>query len=140
MGARRKTRAGGSDSGPTGNDSGTGPAPPASPSVSASESQKEDESPAPGLIKFGGEASDQKYLDLLLADLGSAEEEGSPEFEILKTFRRKIAGLRRLPRHQRAQAIRVALEWLSAMMNTLREKRAYARHSRRTFRQLPAPK
>jgi hypothetical protein len=123
-------RAGGSDSGPTENEPGTGPATPASPSVSASHIRKEDESRPPTFTKIGREASGLTLRDLLSADLISPEEEASPEFEILKTFRLKIAGLRRLPRHQRAQAIRVALEWLSAMMKGLREKRAYARHRR----------
>ena len=133
-------RAGASDSGPTENERGTGPAPPVSPSVSASESQKEDESRPPALTGFSLKVPDLTDDDLPSADLVSAGEEGSPEFEILKTFRLKIAGLRRLPRDQRARAIRMAIEWLSAMMKGLRERRAYSRHSRKILRQFPAPR
>jgi hypothetical protein len=113
------------------------PATPASPSVSANENRQEDEAQPSALIKFPCGTSDRTCYDPI--DLIFAEEEGNPEFEIVRIFRRKIAGLRRLPRHMRAQEIRAALEWLSATMKGLRDKRAYARHARKIMRQYPAP-
>jgi hypothetical protein len=68
----------------------------------------------------------------------SIEEADSPEVEIQAIFRRKLAGLRLLPRRERAQARRAALEWLWFAMAALREKRAHARHVPRRL-QGPAP-
>jgi len=81
-------------------------------------------------IHFKPVAAELTGRDLLPAELMSVEEEGCPEFEIMKIFRQKIAGLRKLPRHQRAQEIRATLEWLWSTMKGLREKRLYARHRR----------
>lgn len=128
-------RAGTSDSGPTENDRGTGPAPPVSPVLSANENQKENENQpfAPIRLKLSG--TELTGGDRLPVELMSTEEEGSPELEVLLIFRRKIAGLRKLPRQQRAQEIRAALEWLWSSIAALREKRAYARHRQHMLRQ-----
>jgi hypothetical protein len=76
------------------------------------------------------------------ASFEPAEDLDSPESEIQDVFRRKIAGVRLLPRHERAQAVRAALEWLWFAMNALREKRAYENHTRHLLwrMQMPRPR
>jgi hypothetical protein len=128
-------RAGASDSESAENDTGTGPATPVSPTFSAHQNQKEEDQPT-AVIKLRPSANELTHRDILPVDPIPGEEEDSPEFEVMKMFRRKIAGLRRLPKHQRAQAIRAALEWLSATMKALRDKRAYARHRRHMLWQM----
>jgi len=71
-------------------------------------------------------------------DSEAADDAGSPA-EIQMIFRRQIAGLRRLPRRERAQALRAALEWLWFAMAALREKQACARHTRYMRRRLQRP-
>jgi hypothetical protein len=128
-------RAGASDSGSAENDTGTGPATPVSPALSAHQNQKEEFQPvAPN--KFWMAANELMHRDILPVDPIAGEEEDSPDFEIMNIFRRKIAGLRRLPKHQRAREIRAALEWLWSTMAALREKRAYARSRRHTLWQI----
>jgi hypothetical protein len=48
---------------------------------------------------------------------------------IYDVFRRKLIGLRRLPRPARVTALRVARDWLALAMKDAREKRAYKRHA-----------
>jgi hypothetical protein len=132
-------RAGARDNDLTENDAGTGPATSESPAFSAYQYQKE-EYLQTAVIKFRPAANELTCRDVLPADPIASEEEDSPDFEIMKIFRRKIAGLRRLPRAQRAQEIRAALEWLWSTMKALRDKRAYARHRRHILRQFPTPK
>jgi hypothetical protein len=132
-------RAGNSDSELTENELGTGPATPVSPAHLASENREEGEKQPAASIRFMAVATELTGCDLLAAEIMSAEEEGSPELEILLIFRRKITGMRRLPRQQRAQAIRAALEWMWSTMAALREKRAYGRHRRHIIRQFPTP-
>jgi hypothetical protein len=105
-----------------------------SPAHSANEDQKKDEKQLFSPIIFKSAATELTLRDLLPAELMSTEEEDNPDVEIQLIFRRKIAGLRRLPRHQRAQALRAALEWLGSAMAALREKRAYTRHRRNILR------
>jgi hypothetical protein len=141
MSAKKTMRAGASDSESAENDTGTGPATPVSPAISAHQYQKEEYQPAAS-YRFWTAANELTRRDILPADPISSEEEGSPDFEIMRIFRRKIASLRRLPKHQRAQEIRAALEWLWSTLKGLREKRLYARHRRyvqRQHRQSPDP-
>ncbi|WP_426424193.1 hypothetical protein [Bradyrhizobium genosp. A] len=65
----------------------------------------------------------------------SNEDDSEAIASILKIFKRKIAGLRNLSRHERALAFRIACDWLSSEMAGLREKRAYRRHGLRMLRQ-----
>ena len=132
-------RAGARGSEPTENEPGTGPAPPVSPALSADENQKEDENQPVALIRLKPVAAELTDRDPLPTDFMAADEQGSPELEVLVIFRRKIGGLRKLPRQQRAQELRAALEWLWSTMAALREKRSYARHRRHIVRQFPAP-
>jgi hypothetical protein len=129
-------RAGAGDSDLTENDTGTRPASLVSPSVSANENLKEEKEQPFLPLNVKRVASELARPDRLPADLISVEEEGNPEFEVLLMFRQKIADLRRLPKHQKAQAHRAALEWLWSTMAALREKRAYARHRRRMVWQM----
>jgi hypothetical protein len=135
MSARRTTRAGASDSDLTDNDHGTGPATSVFPALSANEYRKGDEDQPTTANKFGPVACELTHRDPLPAEVMPIEEEDSPDVEVMKIFRLKIAGLRRLPKHQRAQAIRLVLEWLWSTMAGLREKRLYERHARHTLRQ-----
>jgi hypothetical protein len=50
--------------------------------------------------------------------------------EINTVFKRKIAGLRRLPRRDRIHALKAARDWRGAALKALREKREIERHAR----------
>jgi hypothetical protein len=67
------------------------------------------------------------------------EEGGAEEIEIDKMYRRKLAGLRHLPRLDRPHARRAAREWRLAALKALHEKRAAERHARRLLRRLQSP-
>jgi hypothetical protein len=101
-------RAGASDSGPSENDRGTGPAT----SVSPTPSQANEFEDWPD--------SDQCY--------GSHVEDGA-ESEIEAEYRRRSAGARRMPKRERRQALKQAREWRSAALVALRERRSYRRLS-----------
>ena len=107
-----------------------------SPSVTANENRKEEKKQTFLPLNAGRAEGEPAHPDFQAVELMSAEEEGSPELGILRIFQQKIAGVRRLPRHQRAREVRVALEWLWSSMAALREKRLYERHPRRTLRRL----
>ena len=128
-------RAGASDSESAENDAGTRPATSVSPAFSAHQNQKEEYQPR-AVVKIMPAVTELTRRDILPVEPFSTEEEDSPDVEIMKIFRRKIAGLRRLPRQQRAQAIRAALEWLWSTMAALRKKRLYERHARRMILQM----
>jgi hypothetical protein len=131
-------RAGARDKGLTENDAGTGPATPVSPALSAHENQEVNEDQPFMAFKFRAATTELTRREFLPADLILVEEADSPDpdFEIMKIFRQKIAGLRRLPKRQRAQARRAALEWLWSNMKALRDKRTYARHRRHMLWQM----
>jgi hypothetical protein len=59
--------------------------------------------------------------------------------EIATAYRRKLAGLRYLPRSERPYALRAAREWRRSALRALREKRATERYARRKLRQLLKP-
>jgi len=64
------------------------------------------------------------------------DEYAGEEIEIETRFRRKLAGLRRLPRQERPHALRAAREARQLDLKTLREKRAAERDRRYRLRQL----
>jgi hypothetical protein len=68
-----------------------------------------------------------------------SEEGEAEEIEIEFQFRRKLAGLRFMPRLDRPHARRAAREWRTAALKALREKRATARYARRMLRRLQTP-
>jgi hypothetical protein len=102
------------------NERGTGPATPVSPASSASEIDKpSDRRPITS-----------QRLSQIEVELRHKSDESDPlddsdaaEIEIEAEFRRKLMGLRRLRRRERAQALRVAREWRSFALNALRERR-----------------
>jgi hypothetical protein len=72
-----------------------------------------------------------------------ADDSEAAVIEIEAEFRRKLMGLRRLRRRERALALRAAREWRSFALNALRERRLRDRHARymqRRHNQLPAPR
>jgi hypothetical protein len=60
------------------------------------------------------------------------------EVEIEMTFRRTIAGLRRLPRRERPAAVQAAKDTRMMALKVLREKRAYKRQAEYMLRKLKA--
>jgi hypothetical protein len=67
------------------------------------------------------------------------DEGDAAEIEIEIMFRRKLMGLRRLPRRERSQALRTAKEWRKLALKALREKRMRDRHARYMRRQQMRP-
>jgi hypothetical protein len=65
-----------------------------------------------------------------LAGFDGGEEDETAEAEIEAMFKRRLMGLRRLPRYQRAGALRAAREWRVLELKALRKKRATDRHAR----------
>jgi hypothetical protein len=61
------------------------------------------------------------------------------EIEIDTIYRRKLAGLRRLPKRERPHARKAARDWRTQALKALREKNAIERHARRRVRQLLRP-
>jgi hypothetical protein len=74
--------------------------------------------------------------------LAPVDDDDAQVQEIEAMFKRKLSGLRRLPRHARAHALRAAREWRLAALAALREKRARERHAKWVLwrQQLPAPR
>jgi len=64
------------------------------------------------------------------------DETSGAELEIATLYRRKLAGLRYLPRSERPHARRAVREWYRLALRAIREKRAVERHARRALRQL----
>jgi hypothetical protein len=122
------------------NSRGTGPATPVSPGSSAS-----DESP-PEKFREGSRPifARPAAIELTRQDFEAPESE-APDDDgaagIEAEFRRWIAGLRRLPRKERAAALRTAREWYLLALTALGEKRARERNARHMARrqQRPSP-
>jgi len=115
------------------NERGTGPATPVSPATSASEQSRPDKFQAVArTILNAAAAIELTRRDFLSLGSDAPEDDGATEIEA--EFRRKIAGLRRLPRQQRAAAVRAAREWFLVALSALREKRARDRHARHMLR------
>jgi hypothetical protein len=125
-----------------GNNRGIRPATPASPDYPAQEIRRSSEAQF-GSVPFwllgrvaAHETTYREDHSLMPEPIEDSEGE---EREIEEVFRRKIAGLRRLPRRDRAAALRAAREWRAFALRALREKRAglrYARHLLRRLRML----
>jgi hypothetical protein len=63
-------------------------------------------------------------------------EDDGADVDVDTIFKRKLMGLRLLPRRERAQAYRAAKAWRRAALKALREKRQCERHARYMLRQL----
>jgi hypothetical protein len=109
------------------NDRGTGPATSVSPAHSASEIDKPPKylPAAPSVSPLESELPRSPSVEAEAFDEGDAA-----EMDIENEFRRKLMGLRRLRRRERAQALRAAREWRSFALNALREKRLRERQAR----------
>jgi hypothetical protein len=68
-----------------------------------------------------------------------AVEGEAEEIEIESVFRRRIAGLRHLPKRERPSARKAARDWRIRALKALREQRARDRQARRVHRQLSGP-
>ena len=69
-------------------------------------------------------------------ELEDAAEDRSLELDIEAEFKRKIAGLRRLPRRERSAALRAARTARQLALRGLRDKRARMRHAENMRRRL----
>jgi hypothetical protein len=67
------------------------------------------------------------------------EEDETADAEIEAQFKARLMGLRRLPRYQRAGALRAAKEWRMLALKALREKRATDRRARYALWRLGLP-
>jgi hypothetical protein len=61
------------------------------------------------------------------------------EIEIDTIYRRKLAGLRRLPKRERPHARKAAKDWRTQALKALREKNAIERRARLRLQQLLKP-
>ena len=71
--------------------------------------------------------------------LDQVEDYDAQEAEIERLFKAKLRDLRRLPRSQRALALRAAREWRQLALQALRERRVRERHARYMLWQLRLP-
>lgn len=81
-------------------------------------------------------------MDRRRPDLPFIDPDEGAEGEIEKIFRRKIAGLRRLPRRERPAAVQAAKDTRMLALKALREKRAReraAQHALNKLRGHPEP-
>ncbi len=124
------------DKGSTENDRGTGPATLASPASSANENDKAIEYRPFVESKLGATETDLPRHGIPSAGFEPVEDDDGSDIDIDTIFRRKLLGLRLLPRRERAQAYRAAKEWRRAALKALREKRLSERHARYMLRQL----
>ena len=117
-----------------GSDRGKRPAALLSPDYLAKEKTERPTDQLPHRVsrKFGAAVlSELTERDRALPESDAVEGEAE-EIEIETVFRRKIAGLRRLPKRDRPSARKAAQEWRIRALKALREQRArdrLARHS-----------
>jgi len=110
-----------------------------SPGYPAKENNQQAETqPVAILAKFGSAATNEvtrRATDPIESDVFENETSGA-EADIATAYRRKLGGLRYLPRSEKPHALRAAREWRRSALRALREKRAVERHARRKLRQL----
>lgn len=113
------------------NDRGTGLfAAPASPAPLANEKEKPNES-QPLREEFPTRARGESVRDdSVPIGVGPMEDTDEESFAIEQEFGRRLAGLRRLPRRERAGALRAAREWRVLALKALKERKAGGRHAR----------
>ena len=97
-----------------------------SPAPSAQDHEKEFEHQPFACVRFLPTAT-ELTRDAETSPDGPVDDAASTAAEIQAIFRSRIAGLRRLPKRERAQAMRAALEWLWFAEAALREKRMIER-------------
>jgi hypothetical protein len=130
------TRTGAHDKEATENDRGTGPVTSASPAPSADKNDTAIEYRP--FVEFKRSATEIELPrhDNPSAGFESTEKDDASDIDVDTIFRRKLMGLRLLPRRERAQAYRAAKEWRRVALKALREKRTSERHARYMLRQL----
>jgi|HubBroStandDraft_1064217.scaffolds.fasta_scaffold472554_1 hypothetical protein len=126
-------------------DRGTGLAALRSPADQASTSERSLGEPPIGCARsawHSAAALETTRRAAALPELEPLEADDGAVLEINQQFRRRLAGLRRLPRHQRADALRAARDWRRQALRALKERRAAERRARHLLRQLlkPAPR
>jgi hypothetical protein len=126
MGAQNK--------GSTENDRGTGPATLVSPAPSAQENDRAIEYRP--LVESKRGATETDVPRRAMPSIEPVDEDDAADVDIDTIFKRKLMGLRLLPRRERAQAYRAAKEWRRAALKALREKRLNECHARYMLRQL----
>jgi hypothetical protein len=122
-----------------GSDRGIGPAPPRSPDYVARKIERSSEEPSDFCVRssFNSRAVlEVTRRTVRLPELEPVADDDAAATEINDLFRRRLTGLRRLPRHDRSHALRAAREWRRLALKALREKRAAERHARHRLRQL----
>ena len=114
-------------------------APPDSPAIQAADERRRSANPfSRSMIYAVAETEVTRGLDgLALAD---GECDAGAAAEIDATFQRKLAAIRRLPKRDRPDARRAAIEERVMALIALRHKRETARQFRRYLRQLLTPK
>lgn len=125
-----------------GNDRGTEPGTLGSPDYSPNENKQpsERQSDAPVRFRFSAAAAiEVTRRGFPSSGVDDPEDGEAAEIEIEAVFRRKLAGLRHLPRKERPHALRAARAWRQSALKELRDRRASERHARHMLRRLQAP-
>jgi hypothetical protein len=123
-------------------DRGIEPAPLRSPDYVASKSERSSEEPSDRCVQFNFNsraALEVTRRAVLLPEFDPVADDDAAATEINDLFRRRLMGLRRLPRYERPHALRTARELRRLALKALREKRAAERHARHRLRQLQTP-
>jgi hypothetical protein len=125
-----------------GSDRGTGLAALRSPAAQASTSERSLDRPPIGCARLAWHSAAALETTRHAADLPELEpleEDDGAVLEINQLFRRRLAGLRRQPRHQRADALQAARDWRRQALRALKERRSAERHARHLLRQSLKP-
>lgn len=123
-----------------GNKRGAGPATSVSPVYLASRKAEASENRTPSFVRrfLSRAAAEVTRADRERPDPPFTDPDEGAESEIEMIFRRTVAGLRRLPRHERPTAVRAAKDARLLALKALREKRASARTADHMLRKLRA--
>ena len=121
-----------------GNARGTWPATPVSPDYPAKESFSPSETRRGFFLlpMFADAGAETTHFSDLPVDAEPCEDGEGEALDIEATFKRKLMGLRRMPRRERAATLQAAREWRRSALNGLREKRSILRYARHMLRRL----
>lgn len=139
---RRPTKNGADDNRRGGNNHGTLPATLVSPAPSASKNQEQ--SPIADQLHAVRPSNPEEELRPVRPGQACGEAPacagGDTEADGIEAdFQRKLTGLRRLPRHERALALRMARDARTVALRLLKQRRALKGEERRRLNQLNAP-
>jgi len=111
-----------------GNNRGTRPATPASPDYLANTIEdRADRQHFFAGRRFGAAVLNEVLRRVTASPEPEVVEGDAEEIEIETVFRRKLAGLRQLPKRERSTARKAARDWRTQALKALREKRANSR-------------